>query len=225
MRQRPTPRAVGQRLLDEPQIPPLPGPAHQRRRHVVEAGAVERLQKVDGRLRTVAPARGRPTDRRDRRSRARWPARRRAPTPPGPGRGGHAPDGGERQRRQLGVAQGVRADGQPVVVLEQPEGHLVARPQEVRLVADTAQTDDQMGQPAVHLGHQIEQARPAGQDHLGPADGDLRRGRRGAIRRPGGARARPQPRCAGLALAQVSFHRPPILVHQIEPQKTVRAEG
>ena len=77
--------AVGQRLLDEPEIPPLPGPAHQRRRHVVEAGAVEGLQEVDGRVGTVAAATGRPTGRRGPRSRARWPARRRAPTPPGPG--------------------------------------------------------------------------------------------------------------------------------------------
>ena len=42
-------------------------------------------------------------------------------------------------------------------------------PQEVRLVTDLPQADDQVGQPAVHLGHQVEQPGPAGPEHLGPA--------------------------------------------------------
>ncbi len=86
----------------------------------------------------------------------------------------NATDGGQRQRRQLRVAQRVRAHGETVVVLEQTEGHFVTRPQKMRFITDTPEPDDQMGQPSVHLRHQVEQARPAGQDHLGPADGDLR---------------------------------------------------
>ena len=52
--------------------------------HMVEACAVERLKKVDGGLRALPAPTGTPQDRRDRRSPAPWPARRRAPTPPAP---------------------------------------------------------------------------------------------------------------------------------------------
>ena len=61
---------------------------------------------------------------------------------------GGAPEEGQSERRQLGVAQGVRAHGETVVVFEEAQGHLIARPQEMGLVAHGAQADDQVRQIA-----------------------------------------------------------------------------
>ena len=160
-RQRPAPRAVRQRLLDESQVAPLPGPAHQRRRHVVEAGAVERLRggRPPGWGRSATHGNTQRSPRSPQSSTVACSSSRTTAT----GSRTRRDTAEERQseRRQLGVAQGVRAHGQTVVVLEQAQGHLIAGPQEVGLVAHAAQADDQVRQPAVHLGHEVEQPRPA----------------------------------------------------------------
>ncbi len=101
-----------------------------------------------------------------------------------------AEQGGQQQRGQLGVAQGVGADGQSLVVLEQAQGQLFAGLQEMRLVADRAHAGHHVGQPAVHLGHDVDQARAPGEEHGVAPHGD--RGRRsggvdggGAVGQPG----------------------------------------
>ena len=79
-------------------------------------------------------------------------------TATGPGRGRHAAHRGEEERAELRVAQRVRAHRQAVVVVEQAERRLLARAQEVLLVGHAAQPHDEVGQAAVDVGDDVEQA-------------------------------------------------------------------
>ena len=207
------------RLLHHPQITPLPGPADQRRRHVVEAGRVEGDQQVDRRPGTVPEpwvdgevAAIAAVEDGDLLVVAHVGHRARP--------GSHAPDRGQHQRGQLGVAQGVDAHGQPVLVLEEPQRRLVPGPQEARLVAHPAEADDHVGQATVHLGHHVEQPGPAGPQHLHPAQRDLVGAAARGHRPAGAARATPRPTGARPVPARRSFRRP-ALPHA--PGRTTRS--
>ena len=139
---------------------------------MVEPGAVEGLEEVDGRVRTAAQPREDPEV-------AEAPAVEHGgllvvlPQGHRPREGIDAADGGQRQGRQLGIVQGVGAHCQSLLVLEEPEHDLVTCAQEVGLVIGSPQPDHDVGRPAVHLGHHVEQSRPAGPEHFGPPHGDF----------------------------------------------------
>ena len=82
----------------------------------------------------------------------------------------HAADGGQQQRSQLGVAQRVGAHRESRVVVEQAEGGLLPRAEEVLLVGHPAQADDEVGEAAVDVRHDVEEARASGPQDLGAHD-------------------------------------------------------
>jgi hypothetical protein len=71
------------------------------------------------------------------------------------------------------VAQRVSADGEPVLVIEQAQRRLLAGAEEVGLVGHPAQAHHHMGLPVADAGHDVEQARPAGPEHLFARNDDL----------------------------------------------------
>ena len=84
----------------------------------------------------------------------------------------HAAHGRQEQTGQLRVAQGVGADRQPVLVVEEAECRLFARAEEVRLVPDPTQPHHEVRPPAPDAGDDVEQAGPARPQHLLPFDDD-----------------------------------------------------
>jgi len=162
----PAARAVRQRLLHHAEIVVRPHPADERRRDVVEPGLVEGHHHVDvGTGLRLQP--------REDREIAAVPAVDHAGAvvvlqhghrsgPPL-----DAAHGRQEQGRQLRVAQGVGADRQAVLVVEEPEGRLLTRSEEVRFVGDAAQPGDEMRQPAAGAGHDVEQAGAAREQYLG----------------------------------------------------------
>ena len=103
----------------------------------------------------------------------------------GPGRVSTPRTVASRRRRQLGVAERIGADGEPVVVVEQPQGGLLAGAEEMRFVTDAPQPRHEVGPAPVHPGDDVEQARPPVEQRLGVLDGDV--ARRSGL-------AQPQPR-------------------------------
>ena len=67
----------------------------------------------------------------------------------------------------MGVAQCVGADSEAGVVVEQAQGGLLPRAQEVLLVGDPPQADDQVGQAAPDVRHDVDQARASLPQDLG----------------------------------------------------------
>ena len=105
---------------------------------------------------------------------------------------------GQQKGCQLRVAERVRADGESVVVVEQPERGLFAWAQEVRLVSHPAQSSHDVGPAVPHPGDDVDQSGPARQEHLGPLDGEL------LVRRD---TPQPQPRLDQRAQSLVAFGR------------------
>ena len=161
--------AAGQLLLDEAEIEPTPSPEGERGRQVVEASVVEGDEQSDAGVRLGVQPREdgqRPladgqrrrlvvVDQRDDRARVGHVTGHRR----------------EDQRGDVGVAEAVDDQRQPVVVFEQPEDRLVGRPQQVDLLPRPAQAEDGVGQPTVGVGDDVEHARPARPEHLDLADG------------------------------------------------------
>ena len=87
--------------------------------------------------------------------------------------GRHAPRRGQQQSGQLRIAQGVDTDGQPFLVVEQAQRRLLPGAQEVRLVRHAPQSHHQVGPPAPDAGDDVDQARPARQEHLVALNDDL----------------------------------------------------
>ena len=175
--ERPASGAVGQRLLHHAEVAPLPGPTHQRGGDVVETGCLERHHEID----VGAGLRSEPREHEEVAPVATVEdggivvvAQHRHRS----GAGFHAAHHGQQQRGQLGVTQRVSAHGEPVLVVEQAERRLVTGAEEMGLVGHSPQPRDEMRPPIPHPGHDVDQARPAGQDHLGPLNHDrtLRRG-------------------------------------------------
>ena len=113
-----------------------------------------------------------------------------------PRSGRHPAHRGQEQTGQLGVAQHVGAHGQPVLVVEQSQGSLLAGPEEMRLVGHPAQPDHEVGPTVADAGHDVDQARPAGPEHLLPLNDDV------ALRRDP---AQSEPRLGQRAQGQVAF--------------------
>ena len=95
-----------------------------------------------------------PQSMTDASSSSRW-------TAIGPGRGVGPAQRRQQQRRQLRVAQRVRADGETVVVVEQAERALLPGAQEVRLVTDAAQPRHHVRLAGTDPDDHVEQPGPA----------------------------------------------------------------
>ena len=161
-REGPAARAVGQRLLHDPEVAALPHPAHERRRHVVEPRFLEPDHEVDVGSRRVGEPRedqevapvpavedGRRRCRRGAPQRDQAEARRRGPWPttraPGARRAAHRCTRRARRRH--------RADRAPPPPLHGGSAARRRRP---------AGRHDQMGQAAPDVRHDVEQAGAAG---------------------------------------------------------------
>ena len=220
------PGAVGQRLLDEPEITPLPRPPRQWGRHVVEPRALQSLRGVRRPDEDPRAATGTPTGRPGRRSRAPSPRSSSRTRATGPGRGSTprmvaSVNGANWASRRASVHS-----RQSVVVLEQPERRPRRPPARsgARRRRRAGRRTMWASRPSTSATRSSSPGRP------GRSTSARRRAISvGASRCHSLDRAmrepRPRPACAGPALAQGSFRRPPILVHQIEPQKTIRRKG
>ena len=189
--------AVGQRLLHDAEVAPLPDPAHQRGGHVVESRLVQPDHEIDVGPRLVLEPREHdqvaPVATVDRRGVVVVPQDGHRP-----GAGLDAAHRGQQQRGQLGVAQRIGADGETVFVVEQAEGGLFAGAQEMGLVGHAAHSRHHVGPALPHPGDDVDQAGPPGQEHLGPLDLDVTRRR---------DLAQPQPRLDERAQCPVALGR------------------
>ena len=175
-RQGPPPGAVRQGLLDDAQVAPLPDPAHERSGHVVEARLVQSDHEVDVGARRVQEPR-----EHDEVAAVATVDRRGIVVVPQdghrPGAGLDAAYRGQQQWGQLCVAQGVGADGETVLVVEQAEGGLFTGAQEMGLVGHAAQSRHHVGPALPHPGDDVDESGAAGPEHLGPLDVDVTRRR------------------------------------------------